>query len=70
MKTVRVTKGKHTWFTEHEDGSVTMETDWTALACEIDLAINEYTKPSRQTRKQGKTIKMESPDGRQQRKRG
>lgn len=68
MKTVKVTKGKHTWFTEHEDGNVTMETDWTALAREIDLAISEYTKPSRQARKQGKTIKRERPGGRQQRK--
>lgn len=69
MKTVKVTKGKHTWFTEHPEGNITMETDWTALAREIDLAISEYTKPSRQARKQqGKTIKREKPGGRQQRK--
>ena len=70
MKTVRVTKGKHTWFTEHEDGSITMETDWDALSREINLAISEYQKPSQQTRKRGKTIKKDQNNGRQSRKGG
>lgn len=68
MQTVKVTKGKHTWFTEHQNGAITMETDWAALAKEIDQAITEYTKPSRRNRRQGKTIKKEKPGGRQQRK--
>jgi len=69
MKTVRVTKGKHTWFTQNENGLVTMETDWQALAKEIDTAISEYQKPSRQ-RRRGKTIKKDSQNGRQSRERG
>ena len=69
MQTVKVTKGKHTWFIEDETGTITMETDWTALAREIDQAISEYTKPSRRNRRQGKTIKKEKPGGRQQRER-
>ena len=69
MKTVRVTKGKHTWFTENPDGTTTMETDWDALAREIELATSEYQKPSRQTRKRGKTIKKDQNHGRQSRQR-
>lgn len=69
MKTVKVTKGKHTWFTEHQDGTVTMETDWQALAREIEVAVSEYQKPSRQ-RRRGKTIKKDGLNGRQSRERG
>ena len=59
METVRVTYGKHTWFIEHQDGQITMETDWAALAREIDLAVSSLNKP-RSTKRRGKTIKEKS----------
>lgn len=65
MRTVRVTKGKHTWFTEHENGQITMETDWATLAKEIDEAISNLNiNPAPTQRKRGRTIKTKS-NGRQ-----
>lgn len=58
MEIVKVKKGKHTWFIEHQDGTVTMETDWQALAREIEIACQTIpVKPATKPRRRGKTIK-------------
>lgn len=35
----KVTKGNHTTFIEHKDGTVEMQTDWLALENEVNQAI-------------------------------
>lgn len=49
----KITKGTHSTFIEHEDGTVEMQTDWVALGNEINQAI-----ASLETTQQTKTKKV------------
>lgn len=43
----KVVQGSHSTITTHEDGTTEIETNWTALAKDIDTAIAAYEKKQR-----------------------